>query len=147
MTPNEPPLTQLGRALTEVDELKDSVATLTTVLNTERQTSRRFRLNMIGLALLLVLNLVGMSFTYQAAHRAKEVGDTLQDCLVVGGDCYEQLARNGTLGSNRLMDFNACFFLIEPADRTASDTERCRKLADDNFFANVDKAIKGVPSE
>lgn len=145
MTPNEPPLTQLGRALDEVDKLKDSVATLTHVLNTERQTTRRFRFNMGGLAVLLVLVLVAVSFTYQAAHRAKDVSETLKDCLVVGGTCYEQLARNGQLGSNRLMDFNSCFFLIEPSKRTPADTELCRKQADDNFFANIDKAQEEAP--
>lgn len=138
----DPPLTQLGRALTEVDELKVTVDRLTTVLSTERATTKRFRYNMAGLAVLLALNLVGVSFAYKAADDAKSVADTLSDCLIVGGGCYEQLARNGQLGSNRLMDFNACFFLIPPEGRTPADKDRCRKQADDNFFASIEKATK-----
>lgn len=145
MNPNEPPLTQLGRALTEVDELKTTVEGLTRVLNTERATTRRFRANMAGLVVLLVLNLIGITFTYQAAHRAKDVSETLQDCLVVGGKCYEQLARSGTLGSNRLIDFNACFFLIAPDDRLPADKDKCKKLADDAFFDNLKQAQEEVP--
>lgn len=145
MTPNEPPLTQLGRALTEVDELKTTVEGLTGVLNTERATTRRFRLNMGGLAVLLVLNLIGTSFAYRSAHDAKDVADTLSDCLIVGGRCYEQLARSGTLGSNRLIDFNACFFLIQPDARTPADKDKCKKQADDNFFANLAKAQEEAP--
>lgn len=139
---SDPPLTQLGRALTEVDELKVTVDQLTTVLSTERATTKRFRANMAGLAVLLLLNLAAVSFAYKAADDAKNVGDTLKDCLVVGGACYEQLARNGQLGSNRLMDFNGCMFLIEPAARTLGDIQACKKQADDNFFASIEKATR-----
>lgn len=143
--PNEPPLTQLGRALHDVEELKLTVEDLTSVLNTERATTRRFRLNMAGLAILLLLSLVLMTFTYQAAHDSNTVSRTLSDCLIVGGDCYENLARSGTLGSNRLIDFNACFFLIPPDERTPADKDKCKKEADDNFFENLAKAQEEAP--
>lgn len=141
-TPNEPPLTQLGRALYETEELRATVEHLTATINTERSTRFRFRLNMGGLALLMVMGIVIVSFTYQAANDAKQVGNTLEDCLVAGGGCYEKLARNGLLGSNRLMDFNACFFLIPPLDRNEADTARCREQADARFFKALEATQK-----
>jgi hypothetical protein len=142
---NEPPLTQLGRALTEVDELKVTVNNLTNVLSTERATTKRFRYNMAVLSALVMINLIGTSFSFKAAHDAKLVADTLSDCLIVGGNCYEQLARNGQLGSNRVLDFNGCMFLIEPTVRVPADITKCKKEADDKFFASIEKATKEAP--
>lgn len=142
LPPTTPPPERLslGGALAKVDELNNTVTHLTGVINTERETRRRFRLNLMAILVLSAVSVVGISFAYQAANDAKNVGDTLDDCLIVGGSCFERLARSGQLGSNRLMDFNGCMLLRLPATRDESDVEECRKYADDRFFTKLNEA-------
>lgn len=71
------------------------------------------------------------------ALAANHTSQRIDDCLIPGGACYERLARAGQLGSNRQIDFNACFFLTLPEDRTADTKVRCKKEADDALLADL----------
>lgn len=125
----EPPLTQLGRALNEVDELKTTVADLTRTIDTERGTTRRYRLTLVFLSVLGLLNLVGLFFAYRAADDAGTTSSTLESCLLPDGDCYRDLAERGIQGGVRGIRFQYCVLSRDPATRTAAVMDHCVQLA------------------
>jgi hypothetical protein len=165
--PNEPPLTQLGRALTEVDELKETLrgaektaARLVGVINTERATRFRFRFTMgvlvpLTLAILgvLVLNLVVLGQTKKAAKRAGDIAYTINDCLfpkgtvtavgVIKGECFEEQAAKGIQGSVRIIRFQYCALSILPEGRTPAVMDVCVRKA----FPDVDNIVTLVKED
>lgn len=136
----ETPLAALGRTLAELDQTKETLTKAMGAINTERQTRFRWRFTMAVLIPMTVFILVLCGFILQAVREARNVGNTLNDCLVATGDCYERLARDGLLGSNRQIDFNACYLRYEISARTDEAKTACIKEADDNFFKKVREA-------
>lgn len=143
--PNEPPLTALGRALNEAEDLKKTVDHLTHVIDTERQTTHRFRFNMSGLAVILVLILVAVTFAANAANDAKGVGRRLDDCLLVSRDydsCYQQLIRQNQSGAVRSLKFQYCALRIPVELRTEDVMDGC-VLAAYPDIPNILTVLKG----
>lgn len=165
--PNEPPLTQLGRALNEIDELKvtvkeatTTVADLASVINTEGQTSFRWRFTMAVLIPLTVLILVGLIFNYAAADRARaaarragDIAYTINDCLfpkgtvtavgVIKGKCFEEQAAKGIQGSVRNVRFQYCALSILPENRTDAALDVCVRKA----FPDVENIVELVKED
>lgn len=138
--PGDPPLTRLGAALEHVDQLTATVEQLAQAnqelqhtVNTENATRRRFWMNLVTLFVLAGFILFGIG-------RINSIVRRLDSCLVAGGDCYTDFARNGVLGSNRLMDFNGCVLLIEPNLRVPQDIQRCKTEANENFLRALEEA-------
>jgi hypothetical protein len=63
----------------------------------------------------------------KAAVAAQEAANTLNDCLITGGQCYNRLAAQGTQGSVRQMKFQACVLAQVPEDRSTDKIIGCAK--------------------
>lgn len=121
--------------------IPDSFAYRTRALELAERRTRR-----VGTALDIYRTIIVTVAVIVAAIGAISARDTtrrLDDCLVAGGDCYENLARNGQLGSNRLMDFNGCLLIRLPEDRKETDIAACKKYADDRFFEKLNEEQPG----
>lgn len=140
---NELPLTALGRVSHDVAQLTGVVGTLASVVNTERQTRRRFRVNIVALFILAAGNILGLTFAYRAANDAKKVANTLEDCLIPGGACAGRLAEQGKTGLVKQMDFQICWANTPAEQRSESLLERCKEDVLKDVVADSD--IKEVP--
>lgn len=83
--------------------------------------------------------------TRTAAVKAQQAADTLNDCLIVGGQCFGRLAQAGTQGSVRQMKFQACVLAQIPERRNAERIIACAKLAYpeiDNLDAQLGEVLR-----
>lgn len=133
---SEPQITLLGRYSAEVETLREHVDHLALVLDTERATSRRFRLNIGVLIFLSAANLFGLGFAYSAAHNAQQGSHTLQDCLIPGGGCAKRLAQQGVSGAVRQMDYQACWASVPIEARRPSVFEDCKQKILEQVISN-----------
>lgn len=124
----------------ELAQVKAAVITATTDLisqdslnRTARMAARRLGASMVVAVLVIaVLGSIQISAVRgvrDVAHRTEDVTRRIEDCTIAGGDCYQQLAKNGQAGVARLIDYFNCALLIVPEDRTASKLGACKERA------------------
>lgn len=83
--------------------LADELRHLRTDIRADSKQRRRESLLSIGLALVLVLLMVGMLFVGWQNH---SIGDQIADCTTAGGRCYEEGRRRSSEGVDRLIRSN-----------------------------------------
>jgi len=95
MTALRQSLAELGKAFTQkTSEIHEGIGTVNEfVVRVEKlrqEAARRQNWVMLGLAVLLVLSLLGNVATFQAAADAKATSAKVADCTTAGGRCYEE---------------------------------------------------------
>jgi hypothetical protein len=135
--------TPLSTALTSIIELQGEVEHLAraVTVNKETQTQANRKIGMLGVVSIMMIGL--FLITWQAGNNAKNAVHTLQDCLVVGGKCFTDLASRGQQGTVRSVKFQSCVLNTLPSERTAEKTVRCAKLVYPDI-PNLDQQIREV---
>jgi hypothetical protein len=122
--------TELHDVRDALDRLSESVATtfdedrLRQAIAADQQRDARQERHRWLVALVVVAVISLASFAQSRSNHG--VTSRIEDCTIVGGKCYAQLARNGQAGVARLVDFQICVALIRPEDRTRANLERCK---------------------
>lgn len=128
--------TPLSTALSSIIDLQAEVEDLGRVVSSTRETQDQAqrKIFLLGVAIVAVLGVFVINFaTLQnvrsAVNATKTTATTLNDCLLVGGSCYGELAARGTQGSVRQMKFQACVLAYVPEARTAERIITCGQQA------------------
>lgn len=120
-----PPRMPLSEAIAQVVGLQTDVERLAEAVEGSKQTERRFRWTLGGLGLMFMLQIAALGFLVGVGQDAKNSADTLNSCLIPGGECYKNLAQRGIQGSVRQLRFNYCAFSIVPDARTEQNMDQC----------------------
>jgi hypothetical protein len=125
--------TELHDVRDALDRLAVAVATtfdedrLREAISTDQRRDARQQRSRWSVALLVVM--VITEATFHPSRSNHGVTSRIEDCTIVGGKCYADLARNGQAGVVRLVDFEICVALIRPEVRTRAGLEECKAKA------------------
>ena len=138
---------ELAQVRASVDSAVEDLVTQESLNRTAKRAAKRLSASYIIAA--ISIGLVG-SLLYsnqqhikQVARDARRSAATLQDCLIVGGGCYSELATRGSQGQVRSVKFQACVLREPIPDRSAERIIGCARKAYPDV-SNIEEQLREV---
>jgi hypothetical protein len=142
---------QLSDALTNIIDLQTDVVNLTKAVNHTQETQEQYHKKimllttaLIGIGLVLVILVPVLRYTQTSAEAAKKSANTLEDCLIPKGKCFQRLALEGQSNSIRNIKFTVCWQSIPIEDRSKARAITCAKYAYPEI-KNIEEQLKDMP--